>query len=106
MENIKVKVKEVWKHVSLYSVMILTLSIGFAVGYYYDFVKKSFKQNKNDSIKRKEVSLAIDETNNLLILKKKDGTYTVYEDSIGYMIFNLYAKNIWGNHKPQETDVK
>jgi hypothetical protein len=48
------------------------------------------------SVKRADVKLAIDENNHLLIISKNDGSYTVYQDSIGYTIFNLYAKNIWG----------
>ena len=71
-------------------------------------MKNSITRNKPSSIKREEVSLAIDERNNLLIIKKSDGTYTTYQDSIGYMIFNLYAKNIWGQatNPKTETNVK
>jgi hypothetical protein len=59
-------------------------------------IKSSFKINKPVSVKRADVKLAIDENNHLLIISKNDGSYTVYQDSIGYTIFNLYAKNIWG----------
>jgi hypothetical protein len=54
-------------------------------------------------VKKEEVKLAIDENNNLLIIRKKDGSYTVYQDSVGYMIFGLYAKNIWGQASTKTT---
>jgi len=75
MENIKEKLKQVVKQVS----------------------------NQPVSVKRNEVKLAIDESNHLLVIHKKDGTYTVYQDSVGYMIFNLYAKNIWGQAANPKT---
>lgn len=108
-EKLKQKITQIWKQISLYSVILITLIVGISIGYYYDFIKNSLTKNKPSSIKREEVSLAIDERNNLLVIKKSDGTYTTYQDSIGYMIFNLYAKNIWGqaaNPKTQTTDVK
>ncbi len=49
------------------------------------------------------VNVYIDESNHLLVIHKKDGTYTVYQDSVGYMIFNLYAKNIWGQAANPKT---
>ena len=108
-EKLKQKFIQIWKQLSLYSVILITLVVGISIGYYYDFIKNSITRNKPSSVKREEVSLAIDERNNLLIIKKSDGTYTTYQDSIGYMIFNLYAKNIWGqatNPKQNTNDVK
>jgi hypothetical protein len=37
----------------------------------------------------------MDENNNLLIIQKDDGTYILYQDSIGVQIFNMYAKSIY-----------
>ena len=37
------------------------------------------------------------------IIKESDGSYTVYQDSIGYTIFGLYAKNIWGQASAPQT---
>ena len=109
MENIKQRLTQIWKQLSLYTIIAITLTVGICIGYYYDFIKNSLTRNKPSSVKREEVTLAIDERNNLLIVKKSDGSYTTYQDSVGYMIFNLYAKNIWGqaaNPKTQTTDVK
>lgn len=101
METLKEKLKTVLKQFSNYLLIVLTLVAGFVIGYYYDIIKNSFNSESAQvtTVKRDEVKLAIDENNNLLVIKKTDGSYTVYQDSIGFMIFNLYAKNIWGSAK-------
>jgi uncharacterized membrane-anchored protein YitT (DUF2179 family) len=101
METVKEKLKTLLKQFSNYLLIVLTLVAGFVIGYYYDIIKSSFDSESVQviTVKRDEVKLAIDENNNLLVIKKIDGSYTVYQDSIGYMIFNLYAKNIWGSAK-------
>jgi hypothetical protein len=97
MENLQEKIKTALKQLSFYTVISLSFVAGASIGYYYDFIKTNYtKQASVISVKKEEVKLAIDENNNLLIIRKKDGSYTVYQDSVGYMIFNLYAKNIWG----------
>jgi len=97
MENLQEKIKTALKQLSFYTVISLSFVAGASIGYYYNFIKKNYtKQASVISVKKEEVKLAIDENNNLLIIRKKDGSYIVYQDSVGYMIFNLYAKNIWG----------
>lgn len=106
MENIKERVKTIFKHLLLYSVISLSFVAGASIGYYYDYIKTNYtKQAPVVSVRKEEVKLAIDENNNLLVIRKKDGSYTVYQDSVGYMIFNLYAKNIWGQaSSPKPTN--
>lgn len=97
MENIKEKLKNVFKQVSFYLIISVSLIAGIFIGYYYQYIKSvNVKEPQVVSIKKNDVKLAIDENSNLLIIKKTDGSYVVYEDSVGYLIFNLYAKNIWG----------
>jgi hypothetical protein len=97
MENVKQKLKNVLKQVSFYLIISVSLVSGCFIGYYYQYIKSvSIKQPQVVSVKKADVKLAIDENGNLLIIKKTDGSYVVYEDSVGYLIFNLYAKNIWG----------
>lgn len=97
MESITEKLKGNFKHLSLYVIISLSFAAGASIGYYYDLIKtKCSGKFSVTSVKRDEVRLAVDENNNLLVIKKRDGSYTAYQDSIGYTIFNLYAKNIWG----------
>lgn len=100
------KAKVFVKHFMFYVVFLLSLTTGFAVGYYYNTLATQKKTNitKPEVILRQDVSLAIDDSNNMLVINKKDGTYILYQDSIGYTIFNFYAKNIWGQHtNPTQT---
>lgn len=104
MENFKEKLKTAFKQLSFYTVISLSFVAGASIGYYYDYIRTNYtKQSVAISVKRDEVKLAIDENNNLLIIRKKDGSYIVYQDSVGYMIFNLYAKNIWGQASTKNT---
>ena len=105
MENLKEKLGKVLKQVSFYTLISISFIAGISLGYYYDVIKKSYrhKEPKFDSVKKSEIKLAIDENNNLLIIRQTDGSYTVYQDSVGYMIFNLYAKNIWGQASTPPT---
>jgi hypothetical protein len=105
MENIKEKVSETFKKLSMYIIISLSFAVGISIGYYYDVIKTNCSNQLSvTSVKREEVKLAIDENNNLLVIKKKDGSYTAYEDSVGYTIFNLYAKNIWGQASSKNND--
>jgi hypothetical protein len=105
MENIKEKVNETFKKLSMYIIISLSFAVGISIGYYYDVIKTNCSNQLSvTSVKREEVKLAIDENNNLLVIKKKDGSYTAYEDSVGYTIFNLYAKNIWGQASSKNND--
>jgi len=104
MENLKEKIKQVLKQLSFYTIISISFIAGTSIGYYYDFIKKSYrKEPKFTSVKKSEIKLAVDENNNLLIIRQTDGSYTVYQDSIGYLIFNLYAKNIWGQAAAPST---
>lgn len=104
MENLKTKIGQVMKQVSFYAVITISLIVGFSIGYYYDLVKESRKKEpKFVSVRKSDIKLAIDENNNLLIIRESDGSYTVYQDSVGYTIFGLYAKNIWGQASAPST---
>ena len=67
----------------------------FTIGYYYNTLKGYTHKSKPEFIKRSEVTIAIDENSNFMIITKKDGTYTMLEDSIGRSIFDIYAKNMF-----------
>jgi hypothetical protein len=105
MENFKEKLKQMLKQLSFYVVILISFVAGISIGYYYNFIKKTCdKEPQFTSIRKSEIKLAIDENNNLLIIKQSNGSYTVYQDSIGYTIFNLYAKNIWGQATTPQTN--
>jgi hypothetical protein len=48
-----------------------------------------------------KVSVAINERNELMIIDRTDGSYEIYQDSIGRCIFNLYANSIQSKYEGQ-----
>ena len=100
VQEIMEKVKSIFKAVLNYSLIILGMSVFFTLGYYYKDIKTYSQRTKPVYIKRSEVTIAIDENSNFMIITKNDGTYTMMEDSIGRAIFDIYAKNIWSQHQP------
>ena len=103
VQEIMEKVRNIFKVVLNYSLIILGMSVFFTLGYYYKDLKSYSKKSKPEYIKRSEVTIAIDENSNFMIIAKNDGTYTMMEDSIGRAIFDIYAKNIWSQHQPATT---
>ena len=100
VQEIMEKVKSIFKATLNYSLIILGMSVFFTLGYYYKDIKTYSQRTKPEYIKRSEVTIAIDENSNFMIIAKNDGTYTMMEDSIGRAIFDIYAKNIWSQHQP------
>jgi hypothetical protein len=104
MENLKEKIGQVMKQVSFYVVITISLIVGFSIGYYYDKVKQSYKkESKFVLIKKSDIFIAIDEYQRYMIIDKKTGNYTVFEDSIGTTFFNMHARNIWGQASTPST---
>jgi hypothetical protein len=104
--NYLTKIKTALKHFMVYVFFALSLVVGFSLGYIYkSFISyKSVSETESRMIYKKNVDIAIDENDNLLVISKKDGSYTLYEDSIGYTIFNFYAKNIWNYHSKNQSE--
>jgi 16S rRNA U516 pseudouridylate synthase RsuA-like enzyme len=74
----------------------LSLTAGFAIGYYYNALKSYNKKPYNQEIiMKKDITIAIDEHNNLIMFNKKTGSYVTYQDSVGLSVFNFYAKSLW-----------
>lgn len=95
----KQKVKDVFLSIGKYAITVIIVIASFFYGRFYENYSKPVDEEKVASvINRKDVNLAIDESNNLMIVDKQTGYYTVYQDSLGESIFRLYAKNIWAQH--------
>lgn len=84
------------------------VTVGYLIGNYsYEFRHpKQQKQNPYSIIYApKDISIAINESDGLLIFMKKSGDYVVYSDSIGQIIFKMYANRIYQEHAP-EKEIK
>lgn len=73
----------------------IAVALGYSVCEIYHYTK-----NKNKSIKNvDQVSVAINESGELMLIDRKSGEYEIYQDSIGEAIFNLYANKIQYRYK-------
>ena len=45
--------------------------------------------------KSSEISVAINERNELMLIDRRNGKYEIYQDSTGMQIFNLYANKLY-----------
>lgn len=73
-------------------IVAIAMLTGFVIGYYYWVMMNNTRVSPlKNSRPLSKTSVAINERNELLMIDRTSGTYTVYQDSVGLMIFNLYA---------------
>jgi hypothetical protein len=89
-----IKFTEMLKTAGSYSIILLSLVSGFYLGTQYH--KFDAKPAGKPMIKKtEETSIAINESNHLMLIDKKTGKYEIYSDSIGFSIFRMYAGKIY-----------
>lgn len=90
--------KPVFKNIIFLSFVSISLVAGFYIGSSYNSKYGPQKPTIHTvKVNRSQVNLALDEHNHLIIIDKKTGDYTVYQDSIGVSVFKLYARNIFSD---------
>lgn len=86
------------KRIGTVAVLASALIAGFCIGYYYELALNKVKGEPWREAKTlKNTSVAVNENADLLIIDKKTGVYTIYSDSIGRVIFNIYAQKAYVN---------
>jgi hypothetical protein len=107
LKNLKVKLSRLFKNGVIYGIIICAVTASFFMGIFYNQMANKDKTSKVQvkTIVKSEVNLAIDENNHLIVIEKKTGNYSIYQDSIGNTIFKLYAKNVWGQNNPVSTST-
>jgi hypothetical protein len=77
-------------------VLIIALFAGGVIGYYYHHFSKSKNSINIDDVRTIEAtSVAINERGELLIIDRKSGKYSLYDDSVGTAIFGMYANKMY-----------
>ena len=94
------KAKKFLTTLSKVSVVVIALATGYAGGElhhkYINSVKaKELQKTRNQA----ETSVALNERGEVLIIDRQTGSYDLYSDSVGKMIFNLYASKIYFDSK-------
>lgn len=78
-------------------VLVVALFAGGIIGYYY----YHFSQKKEATVELEKVrgieqtSVAINERSELMIIDRTTGKYTIYDDSVGTAIFDMYASKMY-----------
>ncbi len=100
MKQLKISISEFF---SKYTRLALNVIAGVAIAY------TSFKlgteygnyDRKNDVVNAyahayspSEISIAVNESNELIMIERATGEYIVYSDTIGQTIFGMYARRI------------
>jgi hypothetical protein len=92
---------KVFKKVATYAVgaavIIGSITAGIAYGKYTSKVEVKPKMVIQPSIKLKDISVAVNERKEILIIDRTTGEYLTYEDSVGMAIFNMYAGRIYAS---------
>ena len=96
----KEKASKFFSTISKVIVILLSMTIGFMLGSFLEMQKKKepsvqTKQEIPITHNQQETSVAINERGEIIIMNRKDGSYEIYSDSVGQMIFNHYASRMY-----------
>lgn len=84
-------------------VVLFSMIVGFLMNEGYHFYKEKSKvQNVSklpNTRTHTETSISRNERHELIIMDRADGSYVIYSDSVGKMIFNQYAIDQYINAK-------
>ena len=96
------KIGTFFHNLSKVAMILVAVGAGFGACKLVDYIElQSKKVPKEMQATRniKETSIAINERNELMIIDRKDGSYVIYQDSVGKNIFLLYANQ---NYNPKQ----
>jgi len=80
------------------AIIIIAIGVGFASAEIYHFIQVKSKAQNLQSVKKiTNTSVALNERGELMIINRVDGSYQIFEDSVGVQIFKLYASSIHMN---------
>lgn len=96
----KEKLIEVGKKISHYGIVTALVLLSFYVGRKSSSYPPKEQTNAySHAFTPKEISIAVNESNELLLIEKKTGKYIVYSDEIGNTIFKMYMNRIYAKTK-------
>lgn len=100
MENFKEKAKTFLKKAGQFLIVIAALFIGYiSCDIHTSYKTKTVKAQVPVVKTLDETSIAINERNEMLIINRADGSYQIYQDSVGITIFNMYAARMYFNRQ-------
>lgn len=84
-----------------YAVIVGALFIGFQIGRKVESYKEKPAESNpySKAFSPEEISIAVNEGNELILIERKTGKYIVYSDQIGMTIFKMYTNRIYQEAK-------
>ena len=101
----KEKLLATMKTVFSYVLVIGALVLGFVIGRWTsDFPpKKEVAVNPyQKAFAPDEISIAVNESNELMLIERKTGKYVMYSNEVGMTIFRMYTNRIYQNAKSND----
>ena len=99
----KEKVIAFAKKAFTYAIIVGALVIGFFIGKRFTYNNRPVQDNPySHAYDADEISIAVNESNELLMLERKSGKYIIYSDKIGMTIFKMYTNRIYQNATSNE----
>jgi hypothetical protein len=92
-------IKRIINHMLFVVAVAGGITVGFLVGINYNKIVPQPK-TKIKYVNKKDVNIAIDEGNRLVLIDNFSGDYVIYSDSVGKSIFNSYANQIMTKNEP------
>jgi hypothetical protein len=108
MKNVmnKVKLMETGKKALNYIVVAGLVTAGYSVGNYMGKNQKVEQKAETNpyahAFTPEEISIAVNESSELIMIERATGKYIVYSDQIGKTIFSMYVSRI----KQEGNDIK
>jgi len=99
-EEKKVLFKKMLSYSKSFFYVIISLFVGFYGGKWVTEYNQAIKPKQgvvndyNKVYSSNEMSIAVNESNQLILIERKSGRYKVYSDLIGKSIFNMYIDRI------------
>jgi predicted permease len=85
------------KKVVSYGVIVGALVLGFIIGRYIQNYPPKESNSYLNIYSTSNVSIAVNEGNELMLIDRASGNYQMYSDSIGMTIFKMYSNRIYQN---------
>lgn len=83
------------KKAGSYSIIGIALVGGFFIGRYYKTDKVEETNPYAHAFDPNEISIAVNESNELIIIERETGNYIVYSDEVGMTVFKMYTNRIY-----------
>jgi hypothetical protein len=100
MENAKIleKGKDILNKIIKVSLFVIFGLLGYSVCEIYHYTKDKIPNIKGVK-KMSETSVAVNERGEIMIIDRRTGEYSIYQDSVGRSIFLIYANTITSKYE-------